>query len=424
MNKYRLISVLLLVGILLAACKPAEEIVAEPLTVTEEETANTTEPTDEPQVVEETDELIASEPAECRVLQDPVFPYPYVDENDWSMGPEDAAVTIIVYTDIQCPACAYYHPAYEALYEAHAEDTRLVIRHFPLDYHANAQVAAQAAESIGLLNGFEDMNSFITDMFANQADWQEKEAADFLAYVTDIATSQFEIEAADFEEMLTSQTVIDNISDDFNGGLGFITGTPWIMINGIPLMYMPVGSFEEAYQFALAVPEIQYDACPEMTIDLEKQYFATVETTKGSFVMELLPQSAPFTVNSFVFLANDGYYDGVPFHRVIPEFVAQAGDFTGTGIFGPGYEYDIEIDPNLSYDQAGVVGMANSGSDKNGSQFFITYSAQQSLDGGYTIFGNVTEGMDVVEALQAIGTENDAEGVQPDFILSVSIEEK
>ena len=143
----------------------------------------------------------------------------------------------------------------------------------------------------------------------------------------------------------------------------------------------------------------QYDAPPPMTIDENKKYLATVEMEKGGeFVIELYADKAPITVNSFVFLAREGYFNGVTFHRVLDGFMAQGGDPTGTGMGGPGYEF-VNEDSDLTFDKAGVVAMANAGRDTNGSQFFITFGAQDFLNGGYTIFGQVTEGMDVVNGI-------------------------
>jgi cyclophilin family peptidyl-prolyl cis-trans isomerase/Na+-transporting methylmalonyl-CoA/oxaloacetate decarboxylase gamma subunit len=143
----------------------------------------------------------------------------------------------------------------------------------------------------------------------------------------------------------------------------------------------------------------QYDSYPPMTIDTAKKYFATVKMAKGGeFVLQLFPDKAPLTVNSFVFLARDGYFDGVTFHRVLEGFMAQGGDPTGTGSGGPGYEF-VNEDSDLTFDKPGVVAMANAGRDTNGSQFFITFGAADFLNGGYTIFGQVTEGMDVVNGI-------------------------
>ncbi|NJC95523.1 MAG: peptidylprolyl isomerase [Anaerolineae bacterium] len=136
-----------------------------------------------------------------------------------------------------------------------------------------------------------------------------------------------------------------------------------------------------------------------MVIDTSKKYFAKFVMAKGGeFTVELYADKAPLTVNSFVFLARDGYFDGVTFHRVLEGFMAQGGDPTGTGMGGPGYQF-VNEDNDLKFDNAGVVALANAGLDTNGSQFFITFGPQEYLNGGYTIFGQVIEGMDVVNRL-------------------------
>src|SRR5829696_5014490 len=143
----------------------------------------------------------------------------------------------------------------------------------------------------------------------------------------------------------------------------------------------------------------QYNAAPPMTIEPSKRYLATFKMANGGeFVAELYTDKAPITVNSFVFLARDGYFDGVTFHRVLEDFMAQGGDPTGTGMGGPGYEFENE-NSDLTFDKPGVVAMANAGLDTNGSQFFITFVPTPQLNGGYTIFGQVIEGMDIVNAI-------------------------
>jgi cyclophilin family peptidyl-prolyl cis-trans isomerase len=142
-----------------------------------------------------------------------------------------------------------------------------------------------------------------------------------------------------------------------------------------------------------------YASAPPMLIDASKQYTATVKMAKGGeFAIQLYPDKAPITVNSFVFLARQGYFDGTTFHRVLQGFMAQGGDPTGTGSGGPGYQF-VNENSDLTFDKAGVVAMANAGPDTNGSQFFITFSPQPSLNGGYTIFGQVISGMDVVNGI-------------------------
>lgn len=142
-----------------------------------------------------------------------------------------------------------------------------------------------------------------------------------------------------------------------------------------------------------------YNSAPPMTIDKTKKYTATVKLAKGGeFTIQLYPDKAPITVNSFVFLAREKFYDGTTFHRVLDGFMAQGGDPTGTGGGGAGYEF-VNEDSDLKFDKPGIVAMANGGRDTNGSQFFITFVPTPQLDGGYTIFGQIVSGMDVVNGI-------------------------
>lgn len=194
----------------------------------------------------------------------------------------------------------------------------------------------------------------------------------------------------------------------------------WVLL---PPTEESVAETAEAPTEAPAVEQPQYDAPPPMAIDESKQYFATVKLAKGGeFVIQLYPDKAPITVNNFVFLAREGYYDGVTFHRVLPDFMAQGGDPTGTGGGGPGYIFQNE-DSDLTFDKAGVVAMANAGRDTNGAQFFVTFSPQEYLNGGYTIFGQVIEGMDVVLDITLRDPQQNPDYVG-DAIESVTIEEK
>ena len=147
-----------------------------------------------------------------------------------------------------------------------------------------------------------------------------------------------------------------------------------------------------------------------------------LHTSCGPVRIRLDPAAAPETVNSFVFLARQGYFDGVTFHRVLPGFMAQGGDPTGTGGGGPGYEF-VNEDSDLTFDKAGVVAMANAGRNTNGSQFFITFGPQPTLNGNYTIFGQVTSGMDVVNGITLRDPQQNPT-FQGDAIQSVTITEK
>jgi peptidyl-prolyl cis-trans isomerase B (cyclophilin B) len=154
-----------------------------------------------------------------------------------------------------------------------------------------------------------------------------------------------------------------------------------------------------------------YSAPPPMTIDTSKQYIATIETEKGNLMLQLFASDVPMTVNNFVFLAREGFYDGTTFHRVIAGFMAQGGDPTGTGKGTPGYRFADEFTEHIHV--TGALSMANSGADTNGCQFFITYDAQPQLDGKHSVFGQLIQGMDVLQKIE-----------QGDTIIRITIEER
>ena len=144
----------------------------------------------------------------------------------------------------------------------------------------------------------------------------------------------------------------------------------------------------------------QWTQAPEMEIETNRTYNLVMETSAGTIELELYPEFAPKTVNNFIFLSRQGFYDGITFHRVIPNFMVQGGDPTGSGSGGPGYRFEDEFDGNSLVHEAKVISMANAGPHTNGSQFFITHSPQPHLDGKHTVFGRVVNGTDVVDAVK------------------------
>ncbi len=140
----------------------------------------------------------------------------------------------------------------------------------------------------------------------------------------------------------------------------------------------------------------QWKSSPPLSIDTNKSYAAVIKTDLGDITVQLFAEKTPQTVNNFVFLAREGFYDSVTFHRVIPNFMAQGGDPTGTGTGGPGYRFADEIHKSLRHDSPGILSMANAGPNTNGSQFFLTHVPTPWLDGKHTVFGKVTSGMDVL----------------------------
>ncbi len=206
--------------------------------------------------------------------------------------------------------------------------------------------------------------------------------------------------------------------------LGMVAGSYYFIQKNLVLDAKRSAAATQQAELEAAVQQAnQWSTMPEVVISADISYSATFTMEKGGqFVVQLYPDKAFLTVNSFVFLANQGYFDGTTFHRVLEGFMAQGGDPTGTGMGGPGYTF-INEDSDLTFDKAGVVAMANAGRDTNGSQFFITFAPAEFLNGDYTIFGQVVSGMDVVNAI----TRRDPQA-QPDYqgdvITSVTISEE
>ncbi len=191
-----------------------------------------------------------------------------------------------------------------------------------------------------------------------------------------------------------------------NGSLSRIAGSILVLVT-LLLTSCAVTPSEPASK----LKPMSYSAPPPMTIDTSKQYTATIETGKGNIVLELFASDVSVTVNNFVFLAREGFYNGTTFHRVIPGFMAQGGDPTGTGTGGPGYSFADEFTEHTHV--TGALSMANAGPNTNGSQFFITYVPQPHLDGMHSVFGQLVDGMDVLEAIE-----------NGDTIVRITIEER
>jgi len=349
-------------------------------------------------------------------------PFPPAAQGEWQLGPDDAAITIIEYSDFECPFCAQSAPILRQLQHDYPEDVRLIFRHFPLvNIHEKARLAAQAAEAAGAQGAFWEMHDLL---FGTQAEWKDQTEVEFQTWLVEQADS-LGLDVDKFQRDLLSDENAARSQKAWDDGVALgLTGTPTLVINGQyysgPRDYWSLSAIVKLVK----LEERQFTQCPPMTIDPTRQYVATLKTEKGDIVIQLYADKAPLAVNNFIFLAQQGWYDGVTFHRVIPGFVAQAGDPTGTGLGGPGYAFSNEVDSDLHFDDAGVVGMANAGPDSNGSQFFITYTPQPQLDGGYTIFGKVIAGMDVVESLTPRDPAQNPNLPEGDRILSVTIAEK
>lgn len=408
---------MLILVLLTAACSTA----AEP------EAVVPPTPTDLIQIIET--ELPVEEPT-CQPNPPPPQPnaqdlaiYSPDPASDWIKGPEDARITIVEYADFQCPYCSVASDILKDIQEKYPEDVRIVYRHFPLvSIHDKALLATQAAEAAGLqdVDAFWSMHDLL---YETQAAWSSFTIEEFTSWLVEKAET-LGLNPEQFELDLLSETIVAKAEATWIEGqeLG-IPGTPYIKINSL------YDSQADPQQLTAIVEMIkledqQFSECPPMTVDTGATYLATIETEKGDIVLELFPDIAPLAVNSFIYLVENDWFDGVIFHRVLPGFVAQTGDPTGTGFGNPGYSFSIEVSADLVFDRAGLVAMANSGPDSNGSQFFITYAPAPNLNGSYTIFGEVIEGMDVVSGITPRDPQQAGDLPPGDVIINIIIDEQ
>jgi len=373
--------------------------------------------------------ITPSGPAECKVA--PVLPpiseevdrmIPDPSESDWSYGSESAAITIYEYTDFQCQICANLALNLREVQQLYPEDVRVIFRYLPLTKeHDKAALAAQAAEAAGLQDRYWEMHDLL---FANQSDWRSLPVKDFETWLEGQA-DELELNIAQFLDDLTSDVIVKKVFlATQTSAKTSLTNPPALFFNKVLYQdWVDVSSLSNMV-LLYQLPERAYSSCPEHTIDPNKSYTATFATEKGDIVFELYPSQAPLAVNSFVFLAREKWFDETPFYRVVPNYLVQAGDPTGTGNGRPGYQFSNEVTPQLRFDQPGMLALANYGEGTNGSQFFITYSAIPEFDGEYTIFGKVIEGMDVLESLRPRDPVYDQVLISPDILKSVTIVEE
>jgi len=350
--------------------------------------------------------------------------FPPVSDADMALGPANAATSFLFYGDFQDPPSAELALVLIKLREKYPEDLQIIFRDFPLvtnPGHEKAAYAAHAAHSAALQGKYWEMHD---SLFIKQAEWSPLSIKDFQTWLS-VEAVLLGIDPTQLAADMEREEIIEKVKKSFivANEVG-LPGTPFVLING--QIYTGNLGFDALDQIIslILLGERQYTSCPPMVIDPEKEYLAILETEKGEIIIQFYPASAPIAVNNFVFLAQAGWYDGITFHRVLPDYFAETGDPSGTGQGNPGYFFKNEIDPSLSFNRPGVVAMKNIGENTNGSQFFITYDAVPSYDGKYTIFGQVLSGMEFLEELAPrdpkIGETLPSGGT----LLNVTIEER
>ena len=372
--------------------------------------------------------IIPTPPACTTILAEPTpgadtpSLFPAESEEDHVRGAEIPIMTIMEYSDYQDLRSGLFAEVVDRLLEEHPDDVRVVSRIFPLiSINDKAALAAQAAQAAQEQGKFWEMHDLL---YGGQENWVKLPVEDFTQWIYAQA-SALEMNVDQFKVDLNRADIVARIQQAWEDGQKMgLPGTPLVLINGqIYAGPRDYSSLNDILQLIL-LGKRQFTSCPLVTVQRNKQYIAALHTEKGDILIQLFADKAPITVNSFIFLARQGWYDDITFHRVIPDLFAQTGDPSGTGKGNPGYYIITEFDPTLKFNKPGRVAMVNSGPDTSGSQFFITFAPAAQYDGQYTIFGEVLSGMEVLEALTPRDAQPGTETPPGDKLLSVTIEEK
>ncbi|MBN1313641.1 MAG: peptidylprolyl isomerase [Anaerolineae bacterium] len=336
----------------------------------------------------------------------------YIMPNEHVRGAQDAAVTIIEYGDFTCKECAGLAPGLKALLETYS-DLKIVFRHLPLG--TNARIAAIATEIAYDQKGDEGFWAMHDLLYEKQSEWEplsEKSLRYELGkYADEIGLDGEQMKSAlDGEEYSTVMDFAVSGAESIG-----VTTVPSLYVND--LLINELSGDEQTLDLLVQITRIKqtYREAPPMVIDPAKTYAAWIFAEQGTMAVDLYAELAPETVNNFAYLACTGYYDDITWHRVIPGFVAQTGDPTGTGFGGPLYTIPDEFEESgLTFNQAGWLSMAHSTApDSAGSQFFITLGPAEQLNGSFTIFGKVVSGLEIAQSLRARDPQTDIEPGDP-----------
>ncbi|MEP6894938.1 MAG: peptidylprolyl isomerase [Chloroflexota bacterium] len=348
--------------------------------------------------------------------------FPAITDADHTRGPQGALITLLDYSDYQDPRSGELAIATKRLFEENPKYVRLVSRPFPIfvvnDKSAYATLDVEAAAEQGK---FWELNDLL---YAQQATWINLSVEDFNQWVIAQVTA-LGMNVEQFKSDRARADIVAKVQQAWDAGHKInLPGTPILVINGN--LYQGPRDYASLNEIAqlIILGKRQFKACPPFAIKTNKQYIASLHTEKGDVTIELFADKAPLTVNSFIFLAQNGWYDNITFHRVIPKLFAQTGDPTGTGKGNPGYYLITEILPSLTFISPGMVAMTNSGPDTSNGQFFITYAPAAQFNGKYTIFGQVIKGMDILQALTPRDAKPGTNTAPGDKLMGITIVEK
>jgi len=322
----------------------------------------------------------------------------FIDEQAYVAGSQDSKVTMLVFTDFQCPGCAKLAASLDEVLQAHPNDVRLVVRFLPDGRFDKSRLAFQASEAANLQGQFWEMYALL---FEKQSEWALLSPEQFPAWVSDQAMI-LGMDGDQFLEDFSSESVQNRVQQFYDSAASVDYFPPLLYINSAsPYNGLADPSSLDTMVRLAMLDAKKFHTCPGWSVDPSRQYIATLHTARGEVVLQLYPEKVPLAVNNFLFLVRSGWYDNISFHRVTTGFAAQTGDPSGTGYGNPGYYFSTEAASGMKFDRPGLVAMANTGVDTNGSQFFITYAADPTLDGKFTIFGEVIAGWEALSGLSS-----------------------
>ena len=360
----------------------------------------------------------------CTVLHVPLTPEALpaeLGDRAHATGLANAPVTIIVFSDFQCPYCALLAAVLKQIRLTHPNDVRLVFVNTPRSDHDKDALATQAVEAADLQGKYWEMHDLL---FEKQAAWSAISPAAFQAWAVQQAAG-LGMDQTKFQTDFNGKTVADRLQNAVQSTAAQALMPPILFVNGNS-PYTGLADFASLDTVVRmeALTARQFSTCPAWVIDPLKQYIAMLHTAKGDVIIQLFPDKAPLAVNNFVTLARSGWYNGITFYKVLPNFLVMTGDPSETGLGNTGYLFQTEISASLRFDQAGMVAMDNSGPNTNSSRFFITLAPAAQLYDQYSVFGKVLSGMEVLSALTSRNPKPGIVLPAGDELISLTIAEK
>ena len=360
----------------------------------------------------------------CTILHVPTTPQALpaeLGDRAHATGPADAPVTIVVFSDYQCPYCALLAAVLKQIRLTHPDDVRLVFVNTPLSTRDKDALATQVVEAADLQGKYWEMHDLLFD---KQADWSALAPSAFQAWAMQ-QVAGLGMDPAKFQNDFNGTTVADRVQKAVQSTATQPIVPPILFVNSTS-PYTGLSDFASLDTVVRmeALTARQFSACPPWVIDPLKQYIATLHTARGDVVIQLMPDKAPLAVNNFVTLARAGWYNGITFYKVLPDFLVMTGDPSETGMGNTGYLFQTEISASLHFDQAGVVAMDNNGPNTNSSRFLITLSPAEQFYGQYTVFGNVLSGISVLLALTPRNPQPGLVLPSGDKLINITIAEK